>query len=101
MRQQIIVKKILIRERITMKKNIFYLIVFVSLSTLIISGCGNGEDEAENQETEQVDADADNEVQLPDQITATVYDTGSAGHSQLTAISDAISRAYGTQIRMI
>jgi hypothetical protein len=86
-----------------MIKRLLFLIGLASIFMLIIVGC-----DASNASTENADGDSKDEknsnstdVTLPDSVTITSYDVGSSGHSHLTAISDAFSRAYGTQIRMI
>lgn len=101
-----------------MKKNWLFLLVVMSLFTLILVACSGGADDSSaenetnegNEETEQasdeeksdeVSDDAQSEVQLPDNLTISTYDVGSSGYIQLTAISDAIMAEYGTQIRMI
>jgi TRAP transporter TAXI family solute receptor len=91
-----------------MKKRLLFLLVLTGLFALIIAGCSGGEDkstegtegEGETEETTD-EGEATGEVQLPDQLVLTTYDVGSSGHTQLTAISDAIAKEYGTQIRMI
>ena len=85
-----------------MKKKLVLLCIFTGLFVLIIAGCSGGTNETtENKNEEGTGEGETSGIQLPDEINITTYDVGSSGHTQLTAISDAISRQYGTQIRMI
>lgn len=102
-------------EVYVMKKRMFLLLVLTSLIMLLIAGCSGGTDESssessgggegDNQETEEKANDDEGEttaeVQLPDNLTLSTYDVGSSGYIQLTAIADAITKEYGTQIRLI
>ncbi|PWA07711.1 hypothetical protein DCC39_16375 [Pueribacillus theae] len=95
-----------------MKKKLWLLLIMSSLFALLVACSGSGEttgqteDEAEagesqNNEGQNESSEATSEVNLPDKLVMTTYDVGSSGYTQLTAISDAVAKKYGTQIRMI
>lgn len=94
-----------------MRKKLLFLLVLTSMLALVIAGCGGGSSEptedgggSQGQENTAGNEGGDGstgEVTLPDRLTITSYDVGSGGHTQITAISDALAKEYGTQIRMI
>lgn len=98
-----------------MRYRLFYLLTLVTIFALVAVGCGGGGNQAPEPSSSQAespsqspsteagteDSDTPAEVTLPDQLTITTYDVGSAGYTQLTAIADAITRTYGTQIRLM
>jgi uncharacterized protein len=94
-----------------MKKRLLYFLVLATLLSLIIAGCsGAGEKnktsvsektEEESQQSQQNEPNNTTDVQLPDKLTITSYDIGSGGYTELAAISDALTKKYGTQIRMM
>lgn len=47
-----------------------------------------------------VSAPASAEVELPDTLTWSAYDVGSAGYAEASAIADAFGKKYGTRIRI-
>ena len=95
-----------------MQRRIASLFVLVVALAVFVAACGGGgpasespggqagQDQGAGSES-GTDGQSGNEVQLPQQLTITAYDVGSAGYSQLTAIADAITRTYGTRIRLM
>lgn len=91
-----------------MRKNLFFLLLLTSLFALIVGCSGSNEPSAEKtdggggeQKEESSGEASSGDVELPDQLVMTTYDVGSSGYTQLSAISDAIAKEYGTQIRMM
>ncbi|MFA8437853.1 TAXI family TRAP transporter solute-binding subunit [Pueribacillus sp. YX66] len=77
-----------------MKKKVIFLLMLTSLFGLVI-GCSGEQKESASSGTSSSD------IELPEQIVMTTYDIGSSGYTQLSAISDAITKEFGAQIRMM
>lgn len=96
-----------------MKRGLTLLLALMAILALLIVGCSGGSSTAPSGQTggdQQQPAEgeqqggndsASDEITLPDQLTISTYDVGSAGYAQLTAIADAITREFGTKIRLM
>lgn len=79
-----------------MNNRLSVLFRLISLSILLLAGCGG-----DGEEQSGADSVSNGEAELPEEITMSAYDVGSLGYTQVSAISDAIMKEYGTQIHMI
>lgn len=74
---------------------------FVVLGTmvlmLIMTACSDGSEQAkDNQGNDASEIDG-----LPNQMAWSVYDVGSGGYAEATAIADSLTKVYGSQIRLL
>lgn len=72
-----------------------YFIIATMLLLLIISACGESSGN-ENGSTSDEAVDG-----LPDQMVWSVYDVGSGGYAEATAVADSLTNVYGAQIRLL
>ncbi|MEW9677841.1 TAXI family TRAP transporter solute-binding subunit [Lentibacillus sp. L22] len=77
-----------------MRVNKFYLFIGLVSLLLVVSGC------SDNQETIAKKADKE-KTGLPDQMTWSVYDVGSGGYTEMSAIANMLINEYGTGVRML
>ena len=82
-----------------MMKNKMGMLVLL-IFTLIVGACGNsaagGEGSTKGASTEGGSIEG-----LADQMVWSVYDVGSGGYIESTAIADGMAKKYGTQIRLL
>lgn len=72
------------------------MLVFV----LILAACGSTT-EGNNEASGKSSGNSGSLENLPDQMVWSVYDVGSGGYTEATAIANEISKSYGTQIRLL
>jgi TRAP transporter TAXI family solute receptor len=79
-------------------KPIRFLFTIFLLSILLV-GCSSNE----NQKTaSNVNSSSSNDSgSLPKQMTWSVYDVGSGGYAEMSAIANTLTEEYGTQVRML
>ncbi|WP_165820875.1 TAXI family TRAP transporter solute-binding subunit [Pueribacillus theae] len=79
------------------KKYFLFFALFAVL--LIAAGCGN--DNAGEKKGNSDNNNAASESGLPKQMTWSVYDVGSGGYAEMSAIANSLTDEYGTQVRML
>ena len=80
-----------------MMKNIKILLLSILLMSLIIAGCSNGGEKANSKG----DKGTKSAGPLSQQMTWSVYDVGSGGYAEMSAIANTLTENYGSQIRML
>ena len=71
---------------------------------MLLVGCGSKETTetaSNNTSSSEENNKVASDVQLPPQMTWSVYDVGSTGYAEASAIANEITNQYGTNIRMI
>lgn len=72
-------------------------VLFIMLIALI--GCSSGSDETGSEKNET--SEKQSIENLPNQMVWSVYDVGSGGYAEATAIADQMTKQLGTQIRLL
>ena len=79
-------------------------IAILLIFTLILSACGenNGSETTNGEKEKTGGASGNGSIEgLPDKMVWSVYDVGSGGYIEATAIANEMTKAYGTQIRLL
>ncbi|WP_158232567.1 TAXI family TRAP transporter solute-binding subunit [Sporosarcina sp. P13] len=79
------------------KMGMMMLLIFI----LILSACGNEDTEVEGSNNPDSGSGSGLIEGLPDKMVWSVYDVGSGGYTEATAIANEITKKYGTQIRLL
>ncbi|WP_052659285.1 TAXI family TRAP transporter solute-binding subunit [Bacillus alveayuensis] len=80
------------------RRNWFYIVVAVLIFNLLLSACGS-QQTAKNEE--QKKGDSSSIENLPKKMVWSVYDVGSGGYAEATAIANELTKTYGVQIRLL
>src|SRR4051812_31459604 len=87
-----------------LKKPLNFLFAIFLFSILLVGCSGNGSLKSSGTQKsvskDQSTSDA-SPVSLPKQMTWSVYDVGSGGYAEMSAIANSLTSKYGTQIRML
>ena len=75
-------------------------IMILLIFTLILSACGS-DSKAPNEGKGGASSNSGSIENLPDKMVWSVYDVGSGGYTESTAIANEMTKKYGTQIRLL
>lgn len=88
-----------------LKKPLKFLMAIFLLSILLVGCSSNGSLKSSGTEKKPASnkgsSTASSAVSLPKQMTWSVYDVGSGGYAEMSAIANTLTSKYGTQIRML
>ncbi|UAC49729.1 TAXI family TRAP transporter solute-binding subunit [Bacillus aquiflavi] len=81
-----------------MKMKNWFNISIVLICILVLSACGS---QQASKEGEKKKSDSSSIENLPSKMVWSVYDVGSGGYAEATAIANELTKTYGTQIRLL
>jgi TRAP transporter TAXI family solute receptor len=83
-------------------KNKMGVLLSLLLFLLILGACGNDESVTEGDTDSNVASSESGSIEgLKEEMVWSVYDVGSGGYIESTAIADGMAKEYGTQIRLL
>lgn len=81
-----------------LKKPVSFLFTIFLLS-IFVAGCSSNE--TQKPASNENSSSSNDSGSLPKQMTWSVYDVGSGGYAEMSAIANTLTEEYGTQVRML